>query len=104
VRNRFRLPTSLTQLEDVIQEDWYKILLRTVQNLYKSIQRKTAAVLKANGGPIHIYKEMCTVCVLLPLFSPTAVSVKWKKTLVAHFHDFPVCYLIIHTQNFNVFL
>jgi hypothetical protein len=51
VRNRFQPPTSLKQLEDVLQEEWYKILLLTVENLYKSIPRKTAAVLKAKGGP-----------------------------------------------------
>jgi hypothetical protein len=37
-------------LEDVLQEEWYKISLETVQNLYESIPR-TAAVLKAEGGP-----------------------------------------------------
>jgi hypothetical protein len=34
VRNRFPPPTSLKQLEDVLQEEWYKIPLQTVQNLY----------------------------------------------------------------------
>jgi hypothetical protein len=51
VRNRFTPPTSLKQLEDVLQEEWYKIPLETVQNLYESIPRRTAAVLKAKGGP-----------------------------------------------------
>jgi hypothetical protein len=37
VRNRFPPPTSLKQLEDVLQEEWYKILLEIV--------------LKAKGGP-----------------------------------------------------
>jgi hypothetical protein len=50
VRNRFPPPASLKQPEDVLQEEWYKILLETVQNLYESISR-TAAVLKAKGGP-----------------------------------------------------
>jgi hypothetical protein len=31
VRNRFPPPASRKQLEDVIQEEWYKILLWTVQ-------------------------------------------------------------------------
>jgi hypothetical protein len=39
-RNRFPPPTSLRQLEDVLQEEWYKILLETVQNLYMSIPRR----------------------------------------------------------------
>jgi hypothetical protein len=51
VRNRFPPPTSLKQLEDVLQEEWYKIPLETVLNLYESIPRRTAAVLKAKVGP-----------------------------------------------------
>jgi hypothetical protein len=51
VRNRFPSPTSLKQLEDVLQEEWYKIPLERVQNVYESIPRRTAAVLKAKGGP-----------------------------------------------------
>jgi hypothetical protein len=51
VRNRFPPSTSLKQSEDVIQEEWYKIALQSVQNLYKSIPRRIVAVLKAKGGP-----------------------------------------------------
>jgi hypothetical protein len=51
VRSRFPPPTSLKQLEDGLQEEWYKIPLETVQNLYESIPRRTAAVLKAKDGP-----------------------------------------------------
>jgi hypothetical protein len=50
VRNRFPHTTSLKQV-DVLQEEWYKIPLGTVQNLYKSIPRSIAAVLKEEGGP-----------------------------------------------------
>jgi hypothetical protein len=50
MRNRFPPPTSLKQLEDVLQEERYKIPLQTVENLYESILR-TAAVFKAKGGP-----------------------------------------------------
>jgi hypothetical protein len=50
VRNRFPSPTSLKQLEDILQEEWYKIPLETVQNLYESIRRRIASVLKAKGG------------------------------------------------------
>jgi hypothetical protein len=50
VRNRFPTPTSLKQLEDVLQEEWYKIPLETVQYFYESIPRMTAAILKAKGG------------------------------------------------------
>jgi hypothetical protein len=49
--NRFPPPTSLKQLEHVLQEEWPKIPLETVQNLYESISRRTAAVLKAKDGP-----------------------------------------------------
>jgi hypothetical protein len=51
VRNRFPHPILLKQLEDVLQEEWYKIPLLIVENLYKSIPRMTAAVLKAKGSP-----------------------------------------------------
>jgi hypothetical protein len=52
VRNKFPPPTFLKQLEDdALQEEWYKIQLETVQNLYKSIPRRIMAVLKAKGGP-----------------------------------------------------
>jgi hypothetical protein len=44
VRNRFPPPTFLKHLEDVLQEEWYKIPLETVQNLYEPIPRMTAAV------------------------------------------------------------
>jgi hypothetical protein len=49
VRNRFRPPTSLKQLEDVLHDECYKIPLQTVQNLYESIPGGTAAVVKAKG-------------------------------------------------------
>jgi hypothetical protein len=51
VRNRFPPPTSPKQREDVLQEEWYKIPLETVQNLYESIPWRTEAVLKTKGGP-----------------------------------------------------
>jgi hypothetical protein len=47
VRSRFPPPISLNKPEDVLQEEWYKIPLQAVQNLYESIPRKTVAVLKA---------------------------------------------------------
>jgi hypothetical protein len=33
VRNSFPPPTSLKHLEEVLQEEWYKVLLETVQNM-----------------------------------------------------------------------
>jgi hypothetical protein len=51
VRNRFPPPTSLKQSQDVLQEEWYKIPLETVQNWYKSTSRRATAVLEAKGGP-----------------------------------------------------
>jgi hypothetical protein len=50
VRNRFPPPISLKQLKDVLQAEWYKIPLETVQNLYESIPRRNVAVLKAKCG------------------------------------------------------
>jgi hypothetical protein len=40
VRNRFPPPTSLNQLEDIHEEEWYKILLGTVQNLARAHSKK----------------------------------------------------------------
>jgi hypothetical protein len=54
LRNRFPLLISLKRLEDVLPEEWYKIPLETVQNLYKPIPR-TADELKAKGGPTPYY-------------------------------------------------
>jgi hypothetical protein len=49
--NRFPPPTSLKQLEYVIQEEIYKIPRETVPNLYESIPRRITAVLKAKRSP-----------------------------------------------------
>jgi hypothetical protein len=51
VRNILPPPTSPKQLEDVLQEERYKIPQETVLNLYESIPRRTAAVFKAKDGP-----------------------------------------------------
>jgi hypothetical protein len=51
LRNRFPPPASPKKLDDTLQEEWYKIPLEAVQNLYESISRGTATVLKAKGGP-----------------------------------------------------
>jgi hypothetical protein len=61
--NRFPPPTSLKQLENAVQEEWYKIPLETVQNMYESILRRIAAVLKEKVVQHHINKEICTVSV-----------------------------------------
>jgi hypothetical protein len=50
-RNIFPPPTMLKQLEGVLQEEWYKIPLGTVQNLCESIPRRTANVLEARVVP-----------------------------------------------------
>jgi hypothetical protein len=72
MRNRFPPATSLKQLEDVLQEEWHKIPLQTVQNLYKSIPRRISSYMVQH----HINKEMFTVSVVFPLFFPTPVSTK----------------------------
>jgi hypothetical protein len=51
VRNRFPPPTSLKQLEDFLQNKWYKIPLETVPNLYEFIPRRIVVVLKAKVDP-----------------------------------------------------
>jgi hypothetical protein len=86
MRNRFPPATYLKQLEDVLQEEWYKITLETVQNLCESIPRRIAAVLKAEGGPIPYTKEMFTVSVVFPLFCPTAVYIHKHSLYVLPVH------------------
>jgi hypothetical protein len=49
-RNRLPSPTSLKQFEDVPEEEWLKVLLEAVQNLFEPIQR-IVTVLKAKGDP-----------------------------------------------------
>jgi hypothetical protein len=51
VRNRFPPPASSKKLEDVLQEELYKIPLETAQNLYQLIPRRAVAVLKPKSGP-----------------------------------------------------
>jgi hypothetical protein len=51
LRSRFPPPRSLKQPEDDLQEEWYKISLEAVQNLYEPIPRRIEAILKAKGGP-----------------------------------------------------
>jgi hypothetical protein len=73
MRNRFPPPTYLKQLKDAPQEEWYKIPLETVQDLYESIPRRTAVVTQH-----HINKEMCTISVVFPLIcSAPVVSLYW---------------------------
>jgi hypothetical protein len=55
VRNRFPTPTSIKQLEDVLQEVWYKISLQTVQNLYDFVPKRTTDVLQAKDDPSPYY-------------------------------------------------
>jgi hypothetical protein len=74
VRDRFPPPTSLKLLEDTLQEELYKILLETVQNLYVSGPRRIAAVLRVKVIQRHIDKEMYTVSVVFPLFCSTPVQ------------------------------
>jgi hypothetical protein len=49
VKNRFPTLTPLKQLQDVLPEEWYKILLETV------LPRRTAAVLEAKVGRTPYY-------------------------------------------------
>jgi hypothetical protein len=51
LRNKLPPPTSLKQLQDALQKEWYKIPLETIQNLYESIPTRISVVLKAKGDP-----------------------------------------------------
>jgi hypothetical protein len=77
--NRYPPPTSLKQFEDVLQEEWYKIPLETVENLYESIPRGLRLYwMQKKVVQYHINKEMCTVSVVFPLFCPTPVDYNWE--------------------------
>jgi hypothetical protein len=64
VKNSPPPQTSQKQVEDV-QKEWYKIPLEIVQNLYESITRGTAAVLRPEVVLSHINKDMCSVSIIL---------------------------------------
>ena len=51
VRSRFLPPSSLKELEGVLTEEWAKIPLETIHNLFESIPRRIEAVIAAKGGP-----------------------------------------------------
>ena len=51
LRSRFPPPSSLKELEAVLTEEWAKIPLKTIENLYESIPRRINAVLASKGGP-----------------------------------------------------
>jgi hypothetical protein len=51
VKNIFPSPASLKQLEDVPQEEWYKIPLEIIQNMYECIPRMIVVLLEAKDGP-----------------------------------------------------
>jgi hypothetical protein len=55
VRNSFPPPAFPKQLEHVLQEEWYEIPLETAQNVYESIPKRAAAVLKAKVSPAPYY-------------------------------------------------
>jgi hypothetical protein len=61
----------------------YEIPLETVENLYESIPRRIAAVLKEKVVRHHINKERCTVSVVIPLFCPSPVYIYWSFTFLA---------------------
>jgi hypothetical protein len=50
VTNVWNIKQYKTKLP-LLREDWYEILLETVQNFYKSIQRRLVTVLRAKGTP-----------------------------------------------------
>jgi hypothetical protein len=72
LRNGFSSP-SPKQLEDILQEEWYKILLRDCSKLVRVHSKKDGGCTEGTVVQHHISKEMCTVSVVFPLFCPTPV-------------------------------
>lgn len=50
-RNKFSPPKSLKQLDDFLEEEWYRFPLDVIENMCKTIPRRAAAIMKAKGGP-----------------------------------------------------
>ena len=48
-RSRFPLPSSLKKLKGVLAEEWDKIFLKTIHNLYESIPWRIEAVIAAKN-------------------------------------------------------
>jgi hypothetical protein len=73
MRNRFPPPTSLKQLEDVFQEEWYKVLLETVQNLYRVHSKKDCGCIEVKrwSNTILVYNVYNIYSVSIILFKPS---------------------------------
>jgi transposase len=50
IRNRHLPPSSISQLEEMIQEEWQAIDQNYLQNLIESMPRRIEAVIAAKGG------------------------------------------------------
>jgi hypothetical protein len=59
VRNKFLPPTSLKQLEDVLQEEWYIILLEAVQNLYGVHSKKDYSCIEGRRWSNTVLIKKC---------------------------------------------
>jgi hypothetical protein len=70
VRTRFPASTSLKKLEDVLQEEWYKISIETVQTCTVPFQEGLRLYWRQKMVQHHINKEMCAVSIVFPLFCP----------------------------------
>ncbi|KAF2352775.1 hypothetical protein FHG87_016467 [Trinorchestia longiramus] len=51
VRGCYPVPSSLSELTTALQEEWYTILLASIQELYLPIPRRLQAVLNATCFP-----------------------------------------------------
>jgi hypothetical protein len=92
VRNRFPPPTSLKQLEDIIQEEWYEIPLETVHDLYGSILRRNCCCIEGKRWSNTILiKEMFTVFVVFPLFCPIPVCKKIRLIIFSLYNSRSCC-------------
>jgi hypothetical protein len=78
VKNRFPPPTSLKQLEDVHQEEWYKILLETIQTATSPIQERLRLCWRPKVVQHNINKDMCGASVVFPLFCSTSIPL-WSS-------------------------
>jgi hypothetical protein len=59
VRNKFPPPVSLKKFENVLQEEWYKVLFEIVQNLYESIPKKDCSSIEGKTWPNTISIKIC---------------------------------------------
>ena len=81
VRARFPPPRTLSELETALHEEWVRIPMNFVQDLYLSIPRRMQAVIQAKGGLTPYYLKIFIFSYVFTLFCPPYTCIS-KQTCV----------------------